>query len=937
MRVVTTGSFVGRTDELAVLRAAVSDTGSGVRAVVVTADAGLGKTALLSEAIRHAGARRTLRIAGHEPEQRVPLGAVAAVLRELASTESATLLHALFSDHAKATRVVNMHVFEAVYRELTRLVPVLVAVDDLQWLDEESRALLHYVLRAASTDGVDLAIVAAGRRSPVTSSFVLALERMLPPTNGDVELALGPLDAGAGVELARLVNSALSDEEARQIWAATAGSPFWIELSARTRGPTESASTAVMDFLRDLSPDAAQCLGALVVVARPVDAAELAEALSWTTRQLEAATGELTLRGVVEADGTLLRITHDIVREAAREEIPPSVLAALHDRWAQTLRRHAGGDLQRLMEALEHLAGTAEPPGVLALEILQSPRRRMLGAQGMRRLSDVADATNDGQLHIQLQAELAALAAELGDQAEAMARWRRIAIAARSPCERAAAAVKAGRHAIEIGDGSLLQELIAQTRKEQCADPWVEVSVDALEYHRLAWIENEFASAQPYRQRALTKARQLMQSAGPVEELPEFARAALIEALDAERISLLMSDRLEEMVEVSEELIDATRGLGERHLDYRVGTCLERGFLNRWLECERLLLDVIAEARRNAYPGVLAYASYHLAVATYHMGRVEEAGALYAEAQRLGQHIDAAYELSFTWLSGLNHLIEASTGDWRAAVAALSLDAQRHPSAHNRLILWQRAATCAARYGGVPQRTEVDRLLQRAHADAEAAGCPRCMWELRLVTAELAARVGDLDEAARRVAEWDATYPNPHVRAEFLRARTGAVVAAAAHSPDAPAKLRDLRDRAAAGQLRLDETWALLDLGAALAAAADRDGAAEAWQEAALLANDLGARTEAALARSQLRAIGVRPNPPAARPAHATTAVAALTRRELEVAQLVAAGARNADVAAALFISPKTVEQHVSRVLTKLDVRSRAELAARHADALRMP
>jgi DNA-binding NarL/FixJ family response regulator len=54
-----------------------------------------------------------------------------------------------------------------------------------------------------------------------------------------------------------------------------------------------------------------------------------------------------------------------------------------------------------------------------------------------------------------------------------------------------------------------------------------------------------------------------------------------------------------------------------------------------------------------------------------------------------------------------------------------------------------------------------------------------------------------------------------------------------------------------------------------------------------------------------------------------------LTGRELEVLQLLADGASNADIAAQLFISPKTVSVHVSHILDKLGVASRTAAAAR--------
>ena len=82
----------------------------------------------------------------------------------------------------------------------------------------------------------------------------------------------------------------------------------------------------------------------------------------------------------------------------------------------------------------------------------------------------------------------------------------------------------------------------------------------------------------------------------------------------------------------------------------------------------------------------------------------------------------------------------------------------------------------------------------------------------------------------------------------------------------------------------------------------------------------LGAESWANRARNELRATGesVRRERPA---------IEALTLQELQVALKVAEGATNKEVAAALFLSPKTVEAHLSRVYGKLGVRSRTELA----------
>jgi DNA-binding CsgD family transcriptional regulator len=223
--------------------------------------------------------------------------------------------------------------------------------------------------------------------------------------------------------------------------------------------------------------------------------------------------------------------------------------------------------------------------------------------------------------------------------------------------------------------------------------------------------------------------------------------------------------------------------------------------------------------------------------------------------------------------------------------------------------------------------------LELATADAEVAGCPRCRWELVVVSVELLAHVGELGRAVELLAEWDGTHPAPHPRGRYLRSRSAAMLKAAAGDDDAVNALTEARAIAAEAGLRLDEVALLFVLGDVLAGS-DRSGAVDVWLEAAALAEELGAGAYAAALQKRLREAGVRARSPRRREAP-HSAFASLTRRELEVAQLAAAGARNAEIASSLFISEKTVEQHVSRVFGKLGVRNRVELGTRYGDGLR--
>ena len=95
--------------------------------------------------------------------------------------------------------------------------------------------------------------------------------------------------------------------------------------------------------------------------------------------------------------------------------------------------------------------------------------------------------------------------------------------------------------------------------------------------------------------------------------------------------------------------------------------------------------------------------------------------------------------------------------------------------------------------------------------------------------------------------------------------------------------------------------------------------------EALQIYTGLGARWDVRRAGSRLRVLGIRPGVrgPRRRPA---TGWQALTAMELQVAELVAVGRSNRDIAAHLFISHRTVESHVSRILAKLQVASRWEV-----------
>jgi DNA-binding CsgD family transcriptional regulator len=296
----------------------------------------------------------------------------------------------------------------------------------------------------------------------------------------------------------------------------------------------------------------------------------------------------------------------------------------------------------------------------------------------------------------------------------------------------------------------------------------------------------------------------------------------------------------------------------------------------------------------------------------------------------MGARVDELrQETSDTWLCGLRQLIDASGVDWRAAVAGLVAEAAVQDNAHCRLLLHQRAAMLAARFDPKGSRDFVVSEIDGANTDAAVAQCVRCVTEVEIVSVELLARVGETERARTLLDSWLPKHPDPKPRVRFFRDRAAALLAARTGDAAAAALLDQLAAAAAGDGLRLERVWALLDL-AGTVADAGVDRAVAALTEAATLASTLGAACERGLADRELRALGVR----APAPQTSASPVLSLSRREAEVARLAVRGTRNAEIAASLFLSPKTVEQHLSRVFAKLGVRNRGELGSRYADDL---
>lgn len=232
-----------------------------------------------------------------------------------------------------------------------------------------------------------------------------------------------------------------------------------------------------------------------------------------------------------------------------------------------------------------------------------------------------------------------------------------------------------------------------------------------------------------------------------------------------------------------------------------------------------------------------------------------------------------------------------------------------------------RATLVAAEARLAGGRCEETAALLRARLGLLDAGDPQADL-LAAALSEAYLALGDVRGAAATLAARridPASLAFPRGKAQLARS-TGLVAAATGDVETAILRLAEALDAFERHDLPFEAARARLDLARTLAAT---DPTAAAGHAAAALRDlrRLGAAGEAAAAAALLRELGVVPGPEPRDPG-------VLTRREQDVLALVADGLSNPEIAERLFLSRKTVAHHVSSILTKLGLRSRAEAAA---------
>lgn len=921
-----TVEFVGRQAELEIIleAARASIRARKPEAILIVGPAGLGKSRLLSEAASRLKVRNVFLVTGYEPERSVALAAASDLLRALSPRMPGG--RAVPIDQATGwTGLDPLRLFEATHVALGERLPAIIVLDDLQWADELSVGLCHYLVRAGAATHRPVVLLAAARPSSAVGILSDAM-RSIP---GDVPvlrmIELGPLLQADAVALAGQFAPDLDQHSGEKLWEASGGSPFWLEILARGDGHGSGTERAVAERLRLVDPDAGTVLAAMAVVARPLMPSDLAGLLEWPMSRLDPAIGGLLDRGLAAQTGGAVRVGHDLIRDAVYETITDEQARRLHGRLADRFEAESGGDVQLLGAALEHRRAAGRDVGDLALRLATSPQRRLLGPEGLRLLRQIVDELPAGDTRkAQLRRDVAALASQLAEREVAYSEWLRVANDDPDPVIRVRAMLSAGREAYELGRLGDAREAIRRVRSSNPPGLAHQIAVDALEAAVLMWLDHKTREGHELAEATVDLARSQLGKSGGADGLDPELRSACLSALDAAFDAATQQPDAERSLAIADEMFEAARGFDEEaSLEAALDAGLALRTLGRIEASGQRFRQGWEDATRSLRPAMAVELGHALARTLFDLGQLDDAAATAAEATALQRRI-AGFVIR---RRGPRLPLELGIvrGDWQVGVDALAAEGRVEPDPHYRLAYELMVAVATARLGG-PRGTDTARAnLAAAESDAAEAACPRCTAEVRLRGAEVRARIGDsVGARAALDASRDSGVFLEHRVLNLLA--EGLTTAAEGNNERSASLLTDAATIAEEVGRRIEALWIRLDLARVLRDS-DADAAHRILEDVNVTAKRFGATTLQGLAEHGLRGLGTR-TWRRSRTADAGSREL-LTPREREVAQLVADGSTNPEIAERLFLSRKTVERHVSNILAKLGARNRTELAAR--------
>jgi DNA-binding CsgD family transcriptional regulator/tetratricopeptide (TPR) repeat protein len=969
---VCSTTFVGRSAELAEVEAALADAADGHPWLVfVAGDSGVGKTRLLSELApraRAAGARVLSGDCVELGEGELPYAPLVGALRSLARDRDPVLdelpaairaeLAALLPELEQGAGVdqsadasAQGRLFEALLWLLDRLgqdSPVLLAVEDIHWADRATRAFFAFLGRSLCRERV--LVVATYRSDELHRRH--PLRPLLAELERDTRSRRIDLPALSRDELAELLadilGGAADDELVARVYARSEGHPLFVEelLAAGLDGRGGLPPTlrdALMVRVERLSPTTQEILR-VIAVGQWLDDDLLAEATAVEQAALHEALREAVANHIlaVGSDGRY-RFRHALLREVVDDDLLPGERAAIDLRLARALEARAERDgLSVYLSAAiaHHYASAGDQPAALRASVLAAG-----AAEGVHAYAQAA--------------ALLERAVELFDRVPEPETVAGV--------DRATLLGRAAEDHLRDGDS---------TRQEALARAALALVDEQAEPRRAARLLETLHDAQWHLGRgeeSLATIERALALLPPDEISPE--RGTL---LCAQATSMMLRGKNTKAAEAARETLAVADALGDDPLRGRALNTLGTALMNLGdvEQGSAALREALALAQSGGVPWQENSAYINLADALHLNGRLREARAVVEEG--LAQDL----RLNQRWLVILCGELAIEAGEWDEAQATLTSIGGRQVGNTLVNLDLRRAELALGRGDHATARERLDEAAQLSVGMDE----PQFTGVQGALRGELERREGDLTAARQAVQDaLDRLETCTDDAARLARVTAaGATVEA-----DAAQRARDLGDAedermalmqadmhvaraeaAAAGDGLLESAWLLVSRAertraggsadpSAYAAAADawaalerpypsavmryreaeaqvNAGDREAATSAARQARAAAAQIGAAWLRSEVDGLAARARlavgddgaaPVADEPPTLADDPFGLTPRERQVLELVARGATNREIGAELFMAEKTASVHVSRILAKLDVRSRTEAA----------
>jgi len=967
--------MIGRTAELAELEAALSDAAAGRPSLVfVAGESGVGKTRILDEAARRAKSAGGRLLSGdcvELGEGELPYAPIVAALRPLARDGDPALDALHEGARAELTRLLpglglpsippvetedvgaaQSRLFEALISLLEELGSenaVVLLIEDLHWADRSTRNFLTFLARSLCRERV----LVIGSYRPDE----LHRRHPLRPLLAELErggrarrIELSPLNRPELAEaLGDILGAPPDDGLVDRLYARSEGNPLFAEelLAAGLdgRGALPPTLREALMLRIEALPDTAQELLRLLAAGQRMDHELIEVASGIGPREVREALREAISSHIITANEMgFYGFRHALLREVVQDDLLPGEHAELHRAIAlaleDRLQREGHGGAHRTAAIAHHYMAAGDQPAAFAASVRAAEASMAVQAYG--EAGDLLDRAIELYHHVP-DAERVAGA----DRARLM--------------ERAALA--------RYYEGALPRSVALLEKSLELVDAEAEPRRAAILYGRLerslfSWGHSDDA------EEALAKGLALLP---PDEVSPE--RAWL---LSNRTKGLMLRSRFEEAVEVAQVAMPLAVETGD--LEARVGILNSLGvaLMGTGREDEGIaaLREALEVATSGGFSQMVGTSYTNLADGLHLAGRSEEG----LEVALEGREVTEQSNRTQAWMSlqAVEILIDLGRLDEAEALMPPTDDRPAHGMYLSNLDL-RRGELALLRGDHEAARA----LLDEAGRVALYAGQPQFHGPHAAFMGELHRREGDFDAARAAIETAAPVLAGDTVRAARLgalgarieaeaaeRARdlgrdgeaSGAAARAAAHAARSQAAIgrrsrveRAFAAEAAAHAARARDGVAADALLAAIAmfeelgrphpaatlllilaeeqlADGDRDAAGRSASDALQSANAMGARWLAAEARSFL----VRARLPLPEGCDDTQSEVValdddpfgLTPREREVLAMVAEGATNREIGERLFMAEKTASVHVSRILAKLDVRSRTEAAA---------